>query len=135
MASGKQLNQDETYLRILSICYYVEAGILALTGCLMVASFFIFLAEKPSMDVYTELGKLLFVGFWILFLLSIACTWAMVLCVFLGGRYLSRREHYTFCLVAAVASCVCFTGPFGMVVGAFTIIVLSRPSVKLLFKK
>ena len=49
----------------------------------------------------------------------------------LAGRYLARRERYTFCLVVAGVECMFM--PFGTVLGVFTIIVLSRPSVKDLF--
>ncbi len=49
-----------------------------------------------------------------------------------AGYYLSKRQHYTFCLVMAGVECIFI--PFGTVLGIFTIIVLARPVVKALFE-
>ena len=57
----------------------------------------------------------------------------MVLALFLtfAGRSLSHRKHYWF---AFIVSCIeCLFVPFGTILGVFTIIVLSRQSVKTLF--
>jgi hypothetical protein len=42
-----------------------------------------------------------------------------------------NRRWWTFCYLTGWGECLMF--PFGTVLGIFTIIVLSRPSVKLLF--
>jgi len=65
-------------------------------------------------------------------LLIILIGWGMAACILFAGRFLSRRRHYTFCLVMAALSCM--ITPFGTVLGVFTIVVLMRPSVKLLFE-
>jgi len=49
----------------------------------------------------------------------------------LAGRYLSRNKHYTFALVMACIECLFI--PFGTILGVFTIIALSRESVRTLF--
>ena len=49
----------------------------------------------------------------------------------LAGRSLSRRKHYWFAFVVACIECIFV--PFGTILGVFTIIVLSRQSVKTLF--
>ena len=54
--------------------------------------------------------------------------WALAVCMFLAGRYLERRAHYTFCLVVAGVECLFM--PFGTVLGVFTIVMLVRPEVK-----
>ena len=51
--------------------------------------------------------------------------------MFLVGRGLAQRKRYMFCLVVACVECLFM--PFGTVLGVFTIIVLSRDSVKALF--
>ncbi|MCD4724655.1 MAG: hypothetical protein K8R63_07405 [Bacteroidales bacterium] len=51
--------------------------------------------------------------------------------VITSGRFLSKRKHYMFCMV--IAGIECLFMPFGTVLGVFTIIVLSRDSVKNMF--
>lgn len=53
-------------------------------------------------------------------------------CILISGHRLSRRKNYWFCFVLACIECVFF--PFGTVLGVFTIVVLSRESVKALFQ-
>jgi hypothetical protein len=57
--------------------------------------------------------------------------WALAAAVFMAAWCLKNRRRYIFCLV--VAGFECFFAPFGTVLGVFTILVLSRPSVKALF--
>lgn len=46
-------------------------------------------------------------------------------------RFLSRRRHHVFCLV--IAGIECLVMPFGTVLGVFTIIVLTKESVREMF--
>jgi hypothetical protein len=50
-----------------------------------------------------------------------------------AGRSLSRRNHYWFAFVVACVECIFV--PFGTILRVFTIIVLSRESVKTLFRR
>ena len=63
--------------------------------------------------------------------LFIAIGWTLALFIFLAGRRLHRRAAWKFCFVVAAIECILM--PFGTVLGVFTIIVLSRASVKELF--
>ena len=47
------------------------------------------------------------------------------------GMAMRRRRWWTFCYLTGWGECLMF--PFGTILGVFTIIVLSRPSVKRLF--
>lgn len=47
------------------------------------------------------------------------------------GAQIRRRRWWTFCYLTGWGECLMF--PFGTVLGIFTILVLSRPSVKRLF--
>ena len=58
--------------------------------------------------------------------------WALAIAMFLSGRCVARRTRYMYCFVVAGVECLMM--PFGTVLGVFTIIVLSRPSVKALFQ-
>jgi hypothetical protein len=62
-----------------------------------------------------------------LFLLGIAVAIGIVI----AGRSLAKHTRYWFAFVAACIECLFI--PFGTILGVFTIIVLSRESVKTLF--
>ena len=55
----------------------------------------------------------------------------MAICILIAGRCLSRRKGYSFALVIACIECLFV--PFGTILGVFTIVALSRESVKALF--
>jgi hypothetical protein len=75
----------------------------------------------------------LFIG-WLFALIGgifILIGWALALCIIITGRFLASRRRYLFCLVIAAIECIFI--PFGTVLGVFTIIVLTKLSVKQLF--
>lgn len=126
--------QDAEHLRLLSIFHYVVAGLAALFACLpvfhlligvaMITGWHDFATEEPMADVMGWFF-VVFAGAFIL------AGWSFAVCLALAGRYLSQRRKYTFCLVMAGVACA--FGPFGTVLGVFTIILLVRDSVKELF--
>ena len=123
------------HLRLLSICHYVVAGITALLGCIPcihLAVGIAFLAGAFPPDTRGEVPpRWLGFVFIIPTLIFIVGFWTCAMLIFLGGRNLTRRRRYTFCLVIACIECLLM--PFGTVLGVFTIIVLMRPGVKQLF--
>ena len=131
------MNHDKEHLRLLAIFHYVVAGLAALFSFFpllytTVGAIFIFAARhgtpKPGEQLPPEfLGWIFVVLGLLLFLLGVA----MAICILIAGRCLSRRKHYTFALV--MASIECLFIPFGTILGVFTIIALSRESVKELF--
>jgi hypothetical protein len=136
------MNQDLEHLRLLSIFHYVVAGLTALFACFPVIHLTVGLVMlfapgsfengqhgSPNDPAVLRLVGLLFTIAATTFILA---GWSLAVCVFLAGRFLSRRRHYMFCLV--IAALLCMITPFGTVLGVFTIIVLVRPSVKLLFE-
>jgi hypothetical protein len=54
--------------------------------------------------------------------------WTLAGCLLFAGRCLARQKAYMFCFVVACLSCLQM--PLGTLLGVFTLIVLSRPSVK-----
>jgi hypothetical protein len=56
---------------------------------------------------------------------------AMAICILIAGQSLALRKRYSFVLVMACIECLFV--PFGTILGVFTIVVLSRESVKALF--
>ncbi len=62
----------------------------------------------------------------------IVLFWTLAVLLFLFRSIQpSARRHRTFSIVIASLSCMSF--PFGTILGVFTLIVLVRPSVKILY--
>lgn len=128
------VNQDLEHLKILAICFYVKAGLMALTGLffsiyIFFGAFFI-AADIPRQrnDPPPELLGGFFVGFGLVFM---AIFFALAFLAFWAGRSLAKHKNYTFCIV--IAALVCLSMPLGTLLGVFTIIVLMRDTVKALF--
>jgi hypothetical protein len=131
------MNQDAEHLRLLSIFHYIVAGLAALFSFFPLlyttgGAIFIFAARhgtaKPGEDLPPEfLGWIFAVLGSLLFLIGIA----MAICILIAGRSLALRKRYSFALVMACIECLFI--PFGTILGVFTIVVLSRESVKALF--
>jgi len=131
------MNQDNEHLRLLAIFHYVVAGLAALFSFFpllytTVGAIFIFAARhgtvKPGEDLPPEfLGWIFAVLGALLFLIGIA----MAICILIAGRSLALRKRYSFAFVMACIECLFI--PFGTILGVFTIVVLSRESVRGLF--
>ena len=131
------MNQDKEHLRLLAIFHYVVAGLAALFSFFpllytTVGAIFIFAARhgtpKPGEEPPPEfIGWIFAVIGSLLFLLGIA----IAICILIAGRSLAKRTCYWLALVVACIECLFI--PFGTILGVFTIVVLSRESVKALF--
>jgi hypothetical protein len=130
------VSQDVEHLRLLSIFHYIMAGLGAL------CSFF------PA--IYLVMGIAMLAGWmegdkgepapaivgWIFVAIGVIVMlfgFAYSALLALAGRFLSRRKHRTFCFVMAGLSLL--FAPVGTALGVFTIIVLMRDSVRLLFEQ
>jgi hypothetical protein len=123
------MDQDEQYLKLLSVFHYVVGGITALGACIPIIHLSIGIAILTGAieDAPVFVGLLLVA----LAIVAMIFGWTLAVCIIIAGRFLAKRTHYMFCLVTAAISCILF--PFGTVLGVFTIIVLLRSSVKALF--
>jgi hypothetical protein len=123
------MNEDEQYLKLLSIFHYVVGGLAACFACIPIIHF--------SIGIAMLVGAIddapAFVGLMLAGAGAVAVTlgWTLAVCLIIAGRSLAKRKRYMFCLVIAAISCMFM--PFGTVLGVFTIIVLMRSSVKELF--
>ena len=133
---NNQINQDIEHLRILSICHYVLAGFCVfplLYGIFyMVMGLFFTAAVATSPEARDATPAYLITGIFVgigLVVSAVALTLGLVLIK--AGRDLNAHRNHTFCFVIAVIACLIM--PFGTVLGVFTIIVLLRDSVKMLF--
>lgn len=128
---------DQQHLRLLSIFHYVVGGLTALLACFPLIHLALGLAmvfspeslggkpgEAPPPQVigwlFTFVGGFMFLA-----------GQAMAICTVIAGRFIARRKRYWFIFVMACIECAFF--PFGTVLGVFTILTLSRETVKTLF--
>ena len=130
------MNDDIKHLRLLSIFHYVVAGLVALFACipiihLIVGILIVFAPDKIESN--NAGGPPEFIG-WLFMVFSgfmILSGLIMAVLIAVTGRFLTRHKRRIFCIVIAAIECLFM--PFGTVLGVFTIIVLSRDSVKKLF--
>lgn len=129
-------HHDDQHLHLLSIFHYVFAALEILFGCfpLIYAAFGVFLIYNPppikpgDPPISPELiGTVVALFGGILTLIA----WALSACILFAGVSLAARRRYLFCLIVAAICCLSF--PLGTTLGVFTLIVLSRPSVKAQF--
>lgn len=130
------MNQDESHLNGLTIGHYVVGGLAALFACLPLIHMFIGLAVlfggEGMMDDRGNPAPEWF-G-WLFFLIGLVAFLigqVIAVSIILSGRFLKQRKHYWFSFVLACIACAFM--PFGTVLGIFTILVLSRDSVKTLY--
>lgn len=130
-----QVNQDLEHLKILSIFFYVLSGltlfpvIFGLFYMIMGVFFGVvmFSAQRPG-----EPPAALFGGIFVVIggiILTIFLTLGIL--ILKTGRNLSKQKSYTFCFV--IACLICLWIPFGTILGVFTIITLTKESVKAAF--
>jgi hypothetical protein len=132
------MNTNENHLNLLSIFHYIFAGISGITACFpifhlimglsMLFGDFIPQEISPEMPFPVELFGLMFT---LIPAAIIIFGWVFAIAVAVSGYFLSKRRNYIYCIVVAGISC--FLAPIGTVLGVFTLIVLMKDDVKLLF--
>ena len=124
------VDRDSEHLKILAICWYVIAGLSALGGCLplfYVGMGAIFLVTPPPAGggpPPAAIGAII-AAFGAFFAILI---WLGAVLAFLTGRALTNRNRIT--LVYVTAALACLSIPIGTVLGIFTFVILSRPTVR-----
>jgi hypothetical protein len=136
------MSRDDEHLKLLTIFHYVLAGLTAFSGSFfaiyVVMGLFMLSASSfaapggpppgaPGGPPPTFMGWL-FVAFGAF---TFSLMWAFAVGLALAGRYLARRRGYRFCFVVACVGCT--SPPLGTALGVCTMLVLLRPSVKVLF--
>jgi hypothetical protein len=128
------VNQNVDHLRLLSVFHYIVAGLAALFSLFPTIHLAVGIAMVSGVikDAKDPFPLALMGWFFIVFASCfILCGLTFATCLFLAGRYLQKRKHYTFCLVMAGVACMFM--PFGTVLGVFTIVVLVKEDVKAMF--
>jgi hypothetical protein len=132
------MNKDTEHLQLLAIFHYVVAGVAALCSFFpllysVMGGFLLYAAQHPGPN--NQEPPPVFLG-WIFIAVGAVFFLAgitMAICILIAGRCLSRRKGYSFALVIACIECLFV--PFGTILGVFTIVGLSRESVKALFER
>jgi len=130
------MDRDTEQLNLLAIFHYIVGGLATLFSFFplfysVIGGFLLYAAEHPGPN--NQEPPPAFLG-WIFIVLGAVFFLAgvtMAICILIAGRCLSRRKSYSFALVMACIECLFV--PFGTTLGIFTIVVLSRESVKALF--
>lgn len=127
-------DQDVEHIRILSICYYVMAGVTALLACFPIFHLFIGVMMLTGsfggggMSAHDKEGMQMVGGMFVgVSSLIILTGWLLAVMNFIVARRIVKRESKVLCLV--IAGINCLNMPFGTVLGVFTFIVLNRPQV------
>src|SRR5262249_36826069 len=122
--------------KILSICFYVLSGftlIPLMVGLIyMVFGVFFGVALSSAPHRPGDPPAAIFGGVFIVFGLIFAGVFGTLgVLILLTGRNISKQRNYTFCFI--IACLMCLWMPLGTILGIFTIIVLTRDSVKAIF--
>lgn len=128
-------NQDQEHLRLLAIFHFVVAGLTALFACLpllhLALGVLLLFAPEIFGSGREQPPRIIGFVFVLIATFFIVLGWMLAGLLAWTGRCLLRHKARTFCLVMAAVTCLFM--PLGTILGAFTILVLTRPSVKLLF--
>ena len=129
---------DNEHLKLLSIAYYVLGGVNAFFAFIpliyaavgiMIIGIGSSIPNKPSEPPLAIIG-------WMFLLVATIVFFVIAIFAILkiyAGICIARRKHRIFCYVVAALSCL--SVPFGTLLGIFTFIVLSRPTVAELFEE
>jgi hypothetical protein len=130
------MNHDKEHLRLLAIFHYVVAGLAALFSFFplsysIIGGFLLYAAHHPGPGNQEPPPAVLGWVFIVLGALFFLAAVTMAICILITGRSLALCKRYSF---AFVMGCIeCLFVPFGTILGVFTIVVLSRESVRALF--
>ncbi len=135
----RQLTEDDDHIRLLSIFHFVVAG-LSLLGILFLFGHYLMLHTvfsnpglwKSSKNMPFPPTQLFAIFIWFYFIMGTVLLTASVLNL-LSGIFLHQRRHRVFSLVVGGLNCLQI--PFGTILGVFTIVVLSRNSVRAAYER
>lgn len=128
-------NLDLEQLRLLAIFHYVVGGLVALIACLPLLHVAVGVAMiagvLPETNPDTTTGPDAQLAGWIFTAVGAVLSllgWTLAAVIVWGGRNLARQRGWTAGVV--IAGILCLFAPVGTALGIFTILVLTRPSVK-----
>jgi len=124
--------QEEQNLDLLAIFHYILGALTGLFACIpiihLVIGIVLLTGNYNGGDVTPRSIALIFI---ILAAIIILVGWIFAIMIIIAGRRLKERRAYNYCLVVAFMECLIV--PFGTVLGVFSIITLTKETVKELF--
>jgi hypothetical protein len=129
--------RDNEHLRLLSICHFVVGGFAALmlpflgVHFLFAYSMFTLMPFIAGPNQNVPPPEIFQALFWIYPIVGLFCTTGAALNL-LCGWFLLQKTHRIFSFVVAWLDCLWL--PWGTVLGVFTILVLTRPSVQRMYE-
>lgn len=134
--TNEQLVADSTELRLLSVFYWVSGGFSAFFSLyfLMYVGMGLFFAAMPASGMSPNEAPPAFIGF---FFVAIGAIGILILGTIatlkiLAGFWIRQRRRRVACMVVAAIGCLEL--PYGTLLGVWTFLVLTRPSVAVLFE-
>jgi hypothetical protein len=129
----QQQGKDLSHLQTLAVCHYVWGGLMLLLSCVFLfhIGFGVLVLRDPSS--FGRSPPPPFVG-WLMIAAGIAAlllSWTLAVLTIYSARCLRARRRRQLSVVVAALNCLWM--PVGTVLGVFTLIVLSRPSVQGLY--
>ena len=126
-------DKDIKQLRILSVMHYVLATplIVGFTPLSILGFYLIrhFIANVGNPDYVANSSEALTSWVDVIMLSSLLIlSWVWVVCLILAGIKLCKKKSRTFCQIIAGITCISF--PIGTALGVFSLITLSKESVK-----
>ena len=125
-------SEDQAHLKTLSICWYVYAGLSAIGGLCgviyMVIGALVMVAGIADGDDGAFAGGIVFV---VMAVITLVICLGFAVLFFLTAKGLANRTRKTLIYVSSVLACL--NVPLGTVLGVFTFVVMSRPTVKAAF--
>lgn len=124
-------------LRLLSIGYYIQAGIAAFYTLMLLGysafatAIFANIARISAESNQQQIPAGILTIISILLAIVIGLTCAYTICMFLAGYWLRRYRNKLF--IQIVGALTCLAIPYGTVLGIFTFMVLQRPSARQFF--
>lgn len=136
-AGDHQRWRDEEHLRLLSIFHFVVGGFAVLCLPFLGIHFLLFMTFFANAEWFPGAKAEAFPREMNLVFIAFYCIAGLVISLFAGANLLSgwfvlRKTHRVFSLV--VAGLDCLQIPWGTMLGVFTILVLTRPSVRAMYE-
>ncbi|MCL5036808.1 MAG: hypothetical protein M1269_06805 [Chloroflexi bacterium] len=139
-AVERPLVDEVYYVNLLSLFHYIVAALITVQVSINAVMFNVmargmfeefFTAGTKDAEVQQFMEFIMniqrvFIG------LFIAAGIILAILLILGGYFLKKRKNYNFCFVIAILSCLFM--PLGTILGVFTIIFLTRKTVKAMFE-